>query len=192
MAVSLGAVLQAMAVAPCEVARERRRRLEDYDPRRQKRKVQGFGVHLWEVDLREKSLEDPILVVDTVPVDVVLLDTVLLDTVPVGTAPCPMLPTEHPVDLPTGHLERTHHHSPHHHSHQFAMHLHPARIGHILHSYLDPRGWALYVSMDDRDGQAERSGGSITRHATYLNCLPHLPLQGPVPVVSLSPSLVAA
>ena len=177
VAVSLGAVPQAMAVAPYEVAGERRRRLGV--ARQQRRKVQAFGAHL---HLREKPLAeadpeaDPILAVDT--------------------AQGPRLPSEHLVDLPTGHLELegTYRHSLRHqatHSHQFAMLLRLARIGHILHSHLYPREWALYVSKEEMDGQAEKRG-SITQRATHLNHLPHHPLQGPVPVALLSPSLVAA
>jgi hypothetical protein len=119
-----------MAVAPYEVAGERRRRLEDCDPRWQRRKVQGFGVHL---HLREKSLAEALTEADHM--------------LAVDTAPRPTLPSEHLVDLPTGQLEGTHHHSLHHlhhkHSHQFAMLLHLARIGHILQSHLYPREWAL-------------------------------------------------
>ena len=182
VAVSLGAVPQAMAVAPYAVAGVRRRRLGDCDPRQQRRKVQGFGVdlHLWEKPLAEVV---PILAVDT-------------------AAPCPTVPSlstwltwlTSPTLATWPTLRVPMHHSLHHqatHSHLFDMLLHLARIGHILHIHLYPREWALYVSTDDMDGQAERREGSITR-ATHLNHLPHLPLQGPVPVVSLSPSSVAA
>ena len=133
VAVPFGAVLQAMAVAPNEVAGERRRRLEVCDPSQRRRQVQGVGV------VREKLLADPI-------------SAAAEDA---DTAPCPTLPSQHPVDLPTGHLEGTHHHSLHHqdtHSHQFAMALHLARNGRILHSLLHPREWALYVSTEERDG----------------------------------------
>lgn len=143
MAVSLGAVPQAIDVVPYEVVGLRR----GLDPKQHMRQVQrgevgvrlGVGVGVGAgVHLREQSSVEPILAVDPVPY--------------------PTLASEDLVDLPTGLLERTpgHHYSPHHptHSRHLGMLHRLARICHILHNYLDPREWALCQWTRETGGQA--------------------------------------
>lgn len=163
VAVSLGAVSQAMAVVPYEAAGQRR----SLDPSQQRRQAQRAAVHL-----REKSLVDQPLVgrslVDPSLVDQSVVDQLAMDPIlAVDLASGPTLPVEVLVDLPTAVLlDRTHHHNPHHQ--EFAMLVRLARIRHILHNYVEPREWALCERKRVTGCQA---GRSITRRVTHVNHL---------------------
>lgn len=115
------AVAQAVVDGLHEVVQERHKPLEDCDPRQQRR--QQIRTEWVQLDLREKSEEDPNLAVDAV-----------------GIVPCPTHPSEGPVDGPTDPLERNRAMLPA----RFAMFLHFVRKFHVLRNQFHVREWMLF------------------------------------------------